>query len=240
MSNKHRDVDFLRLDSERLIVVACDSCGAIGLKENDVVKVPCHITGKYTARVCIMEVLSTGANIEGITVNICNELSPTGDEIIKGVMSELGEIGLDVPITISTEKNMPTSMTAIGMTAIGSIKEEDLLIHRVKKGDCVYALGIPSVGEEVIENEGHVANSKLILKLLQLKNIREIIPVGSTGIRGELESLSRSEKLDIEYEKNLSVDIEKSAGPCTVAIVISGGCMDCELGCPVNLIGTIV
>ena len=239
MENRHRDVAFLGIGCGRLVVVACDSCGAIGLKENDIVKVPCHLTGKYTARVCIMEVLSTGADIAGLTVSICNEPDPTGNEIIKGIRDELGEIGVEIPVTVSTEKNMETSMTALGVTAIGTICEEDVLMHRVKSGDYVYAIGIPSVGEEVLANEKSIANASLVLRLLKLENVREIIPVGSSGIKGELAGLSRAEGLEIEYIKNLHIDIEKSAGPCTAVIVISDGTISDEIGCPVNLIGKI-
>jgi hydrogenase maturation factor HypE len=71
MASKYRDVDIVTLPNKDILVIACDSCGGIGLKDQDVVKAPPFIVGKYTARVCLMEVFAVGAMPAAMTVNIC-------------------------------------------------------------------------------------------------------------------------------------------------------------------------
>jgi len=236
----HRDVNFIKINESEFIVTSCDSCGAIGLKKNDVVKVPYNVTGKYTARVCLMEILSIGAKPIGLTVNICNEPSPTGEEILRGIKDELKEIDYNIPITISTEKNMQTSMTALGVTAIGIVNKNDLIVNKISAGDYIYVAGIPSVGNEVIKNRKIISSTKTVIKTLGLKNIKEIIPVGSTGIRGELNKLMNSGNLKISLIENAKIDINKSAGPSTCIIIISNGRIKDKFDIPLNLLGRII
>ncbi|SHK44366.1 AIR synthase related protein [Paramaledivibacter caminithermalis] len=238
----HRDVSFIHLNDSQFLAIACDSCGAIGLKEKDIVMVPPNITGKYTTRVCLMEILSIGATPIGITVNICNEPNPTGNNILKGVMDELSEAGFDIPITISTEKNMETYMTALGITIIGIINKNDILIKELSSGDYIYAIGNPSIGNEVLENQALISDLKILRKVLELEkeNIKEVIPVGSSGIKGELDNLNKYRSIKIRFINNLKIDINKSAGPCTVIIAISKSKFKNDLGIPISLIGKII
>lgn len=240
MTYNHRDVDFIKLNEEQYLAIACDSCGAIGLKDNDIVKVPYNITGKYTARVCLMEIMSVGAKPLSLTVNICNEPSPTGDEILKGIHDELSETGFDIPLTISTEKNMETSMTALGITAIGIINKNDIWANVISSGDFIYSIGLPNVGNEVLKNQGSISDSKILKKVLEEESIREVIPVGSSGIKGELNGLCRHHSVEVKLINDLEIDIYKSAGPCTVIIAISKTELGDVFGVPINLIGKIV
>lgn len=240
MNYKHRDVELIKLNNDQYIVIACDSCGAIGLKEHDILKVPYDITAKYTTRVCLMEVLSIGAKPVALTVNICNEPNPTGEKILTGIKEELSKSGFDIPITISTEKNMKTSMTALGITAIGTINKNDILLNQISKGNYIYAVGIPSLGNEVLENKTSIANARILLKLLKHTSINEIIPVGSSGIKGELDILSKVQGMDVDLADDLYIDIHKSAGPCTVIIVISKEKIQNQFDIPINFIGNII
>lgn len=240
MIYSHRDVDLIKLNEEQYLAIACDSCGAIGLKENDIVKVPTIITGKYTARVCLMEILSIGSKPIGLTVNICNEPDPTGDKILKGIKNELSETGFDIPLTISTEKNMETSMTALGITAIGIINKNNILLKGISSGDYVYSIGIPSIGNEVLENQELISDTKILSKVLKQEGIKEVIPVGSSGIKGELNRLCKYYSIEIKPMDNLQIDIHKSAGPCTVMIAISKTKLKSDFQAPVNLIGRII
>lgn len=240
MDYRHRDVDFIKLNDIQYMVIACDSCGSIGLKENDLVKVPYNITGKYTARVCLMEILSVGAKPICLTANVCNEPSPTGEEIVNGIQNELSELGFDVPITISTEKNMETSMTALGITVIGLIDKNNILINKASSGDYIYTIGIPSIGSEVLENQELISDITILNSLIKQETIKEIIPVGSSGINGELNMLCESQDIKVQLIDDLQIDIYKSAGPCTVIIVVSTDELIDTYNVPVNLIGRIV
>ena len=221
MENKYRDALMIPLSENELLVMACDSCGAIGIKDQDKVKVSPFIAGKYTARVSLIEVLSLGAKIKGVMVNICNELDPTGQNILDGIESELCECNIKVPMSFSTEKNMITNMTALGVTVVGVVNRAQLLMSQSRFGDFVYVVGKPKVGNEVVEDQGEIANTAVLLDLLKMDNIQEIIPVGSSGIEGELDRFLEFNQLKLKFTEDLPIDIHKSAGPCTSLIVIS-------------------
>lgn len=240
MNFTHRDADFIELNENQYMIIACDSCGSIGLKENDIIEVPYSITGKYTSRVCLMEVLSLGAKPISLTVNICNEPSPTGEEVLKGIKDELKQAKLDIPLTISTEKNMTTSMTALGITVIGIIDKNNILINRASPSDYIYSVGTPSLGDEVLKNQGLISDIKALNSIIKLNSIKEIIPVGSSGIKGELNRLCKSQSIRMKFIDDLQVDIHKSAGPSTAMIVISEDELINTYDIPVNLIGRIL
>lgn len=208
-----RDPEFFSIDDKNIMVIACDSCGGIGLKESDVLKAPNELVGSLTARVPVMELLSLGVDIKTVSLTIINEPSPTGDEIISGVRSEL--IDYDVKYVISTEKNMKTSMTGLGVTVMGLIEKEKLRLCDEDKY-MVFIGGTPSVGGEVLTNDDIIFNQKMIRELLIDDDVLEIIPCGSSGIVGEL---SKLESFDITpYMANTLLN--KSCGPASAAVIL--------------------
>lgn len=220
MGYKGRDVEVVQIDHNYSIVTACDSCGGIGLKENDVVKVSPYIVGRFTARVALMEVLSMNAIPKTMSVAISNEPSPTGEKIINGVVEELKAADLEsVPMAISTEKNIETSQTALGITVIGLCKNENIRIAKSKSGDFVYCVGIPKVGNEINNfDDAHIAQVKDVKDLLKLKGVSDIVPIGSKGILVEVEMLCRNVHCKFIYEPEEHIDMHKSAGPSTCLI----------------------
>ena len=50
METKNRDVEVISLGGDQCMVVACDSCGAVGFKDLDVIQMPPSVVGRYTAR----------------------------------------------------------------------------------------------------------------------------------------------------------------------------------------------
>ncbi len=217
---KVRDISLHRLNSEQILVMVCDSCGAIGEKENDMLKVPPFYTGKFTARVPFIEMLCTGATTVTITNNVCCEMEPTGREIIKGILSEMKELDIEENLlTGSTEENFATSMTAVGITVIGIAKNKDIKINNVKS-NCVIALeGIPKVGEEIDFNrDDEIASYSQIKELLAMDLVYEIVPVGSKGILHEIKELSQNNNMKFSIEDNIEIDLNKSAGPACCLI----------------------
>ncbi|MEW9121667.1 MAG: AIR synthase related protein [Thermotaleaceae bacterium] len=221
MENNHRDVGLIPLDSGKFLVLACDSCGAIGHKEQDQVAESPIIAGKYTARVVLMEVAAIGAKPTAMTVNICNEPDPTGKEILEGIREELAEWGLDIPLVISTEKNMATTMTALGLTAVGLCSQEEIILNRLTPGNFLYCIGSPKLGKEVTRDYVEIANAEVLRDILQREDIQEIIPLGSSGVRGEAMKLAAATGLQIKFAENIEIDIDKSAGPSTAILVIT-------------------
>jgi hypothetical protein len=220
MGYKGRDVEVVSLNEEQYLVAACDSCGAIGMKELDRVKVPWTITGRFTARVALLEVLSIGAVPKMITVAISNEPEPTGEEILKGVREELRAMDLvSLPMAISTEKNMLTQQTGLGITAVGLCEKKELRLGQSKSGDSVFCLGVPKVGAEIVSaDDPEIAQGRQIKMLLEYPEILDIIPIGSRGIQGEAESLAMTVNAQFIPETKCPLDLEKSAGPSTCLI----------------------
>lgn len=218
-----RDLEVVSINKAQYLVASCDSCGAIGMKELDAYKISWFITGKLTTRVALLEVLSTGAVPQMLTVAISNEPYPTGDELLRGVNDELESAGLKtLPMAISTEKNMPTQQTGLGISVIGVAEKNKLRIGTAQPGDDVYCLGFPKAGPELNNPEDpEIVQVKAIQVLLGISSIHDIIPVGSRGIRLEADQLASTVNSRWRVDPTCALDLDKSAGPSTCLIFSS-------------------
>lgn len=220
MIKEIRDLVFIDIDDKKSMVIACDSCGSIGDKPSDVFKVDPFITGKYTARVAMLEVLSTGAEIKTIIDNVCCEMNPTGEKIIEGIKSELKILNSkDIALTGSTEENFPTSMTALGITIIGIVDKEKLKVNNIKKEAQIYVVGIPKVGNEIKLPDDEIFSYDNLKYLQSYDKVYEFVIGGSKGILYEAKELAKNNKKDFYLKENLKVNINKSCGPATACIV---------------------
>jgi hypothetical protein len=218
----NRDVLLFEFLSGEVLVVGCDSAGGIGPKPLDKLKVDGFILGKFTARAALMEVLAVGANPVCVVDALGVEPEPLGAEILRGIRDEAEKAGLDpkLAVTGSTEKNIAVEQTGIGVTVVGTCRKEQLKIGTAQAGDVVVAVGVPCVGAEVLaeENQGKIAESTDVWALRRLEFVHEIIPVGSTGIAHEVETLAKGAKLKFTIAEQQEVDVKKSAGPATVVL----------------------
>jgi hypothetical protein len=223
MGYKNRDVEIIWLSQEQCLIVACDSCGGIGAKEQDVLKVDPIYVAQLITRNALLEVAAVGAKLQMITATIANEPEPTGRLLVDGIRKELEEAHLGhVSIVISTEKYFKTVQTSFGITMVASAMRNDLRVDCSKSGDYVYCLGLPRIGSEVIKlTEAEMIQSGHVEKLLQLFGVHDVIPVGSQGIYGEATALAKTVGAPMEFEASLSIDIHKPAGPCTCLLVTS-------------------
>lgn len=221
---KVRDLTLVNLGLGRTMVIACDSCGGVGMKAHDVLQASPFITGKYTARVALLEVLCTGAEVICLTSTICNEMNVTGKDMIEGIKEEIKEAGINnVVLTGSTEENFPTEVTGVGITAVGIIENEQLKVNTIKKPALLVVLGQPKVGREVLESKPQDRiNYNLIKRLLKETEVYEIIPVGSRGIGYEMQELARNNQLRLTINPAAKLDIAKSGGPSTAVIAAIG------------------
>ncbi|MDF2504270.1 AIR synthase related protein [Clostridium sp.] len=217
---KIRDLSLINIDEKRTIVIACDSCGGIGIKEGDSLKVPTLYVAKFTVRVAIMEVMCSGAEIITITNAVCNEMYDTGVQVIKGIKEELKMAGIsDMMLTGSTEENFKTISTGIGITAIGIASNDKLKVTSIKEEAAIVSIGIPKVGNEInFVKDDEIVCYEAIKKLVRSEDVYEIVPVGSKGIAYEAETLAKNNSFEFEFKDELSVDIHKSGGPATCVI----------------------
>ena len=218
---KVRDLTLIKIDKKKTMVVACDSCGSIGMKPGDALKVPPFFTGKYTARGALMEVLCTGAKVITVVDAICNEMENTGMEIIEGIKEELKAAGIeDIVLTGSTEENFLTVSTGLGITVVGIVENAALKVNCVKTNAIVVSIGLPKVGAEIkLDNDQEIVQYNIIKVLLNTCEVYEIVPVGSKGIYNEACQLAKFNGMKLIVEEKNCLDINKSAGPSTVVIV---------------------
>ncbi|OWZ82969.1 alpha-ribazole kinase [Natranaerobius trueperi] len=213
------DVKLIELTKEYL-AVSCDSLGAIGEKKLDKVKVPTEWVGRVLSRVALMELIALRINPMLVVNTLSNELEPTGNKIITGIKRELKTIDLDpnTSLTGSFEYNILTEETAAGVTALGTIKKYPEL-GLGYEGMNFYLLGIPKVGNEVNLQDEDLADLPSVNELSKISEVKEIIPVGSKGIRAEAKVLANRSNLIPKFLKNVSEDLLiKSAGPSTCVI----------------------
>lgn len=218
---KVRDLSLITLDEKRTMVIACDSSGGIGMKEGDELKVPPFYVGKFAARVPLLEVMCTGAEIVTIADTVSNEMEPTGTEIIRGIKEELKEAGIkDIVLTGSTEENFKTTVTAVGTMVVGVANTNELKVNNIKADALLISIGLPKVGGQInFVKDDEIVDYASIKKLLNEDYVYEIVPVGSKGIAYEVEQLSENNKLSLRLKEDITVDIKKSGGPATCVIV---------------------
>ena len=217
-----RDVRIVPLDSKRVMVVSCDSAGGIGSKPLDRVRTSPFVVGKFTARVALMETLSTGAEPVCIASALAVEPKPTGDQILRGVRSEMKHalLGPNTPMVNSAEKNFKVQSTGVGVMAVGVGIRNRMRIGRCEVGDEILVVGSPHVGGDVLEAEkrGIITNSRDVRNLLGTNSVHELIPAGSKGILHEAKVLAADSHLFFRPEKNMKLDVTKSAGPATAIV----------------------
>lgn len=219
---KFRDISLIDIGGNKLLAIACDSCGGIGNKEKDIIKISPEEVGYYTVCVALSEILAIGAKPITIVNTLCVEMNDTGKKIIEGIKKAVKPLYLNDEniITGSTEENFNVCQTGIGITVLGEISKEKFKRIKTKKNSSIVIVGIPKVGSEVIEDGGkEILTLEKLLKLTEQPYVNEILPVGSKGILYEAKEMAKSNNLSFILEENINIDINKSAGPATCAVV---------------------
>ncbi|MFA5803944.1 MAG: AIR synthase related protein [Melioribacteraceae bacterium] len=218
-----RDLLITELTEYFWMITTCDSDGGIGPKKQDTVFSPAYDLGRLAARVPIMEMLSSGALPVLVVDTLCVEMDPVGKEIIRGVRDEVSEAGLngDLVLTGSTEDNVVTYQTGVGVVVVGFVEKKDFRPGRSFEGDLVVCLGVPKSAPEykVHYADNGIANTKLIKQLNSFDFIHDILPIGSKGISHEFRELAKSANLSPFYYEGITLDITKSGGPSTCCLV---------------------
>jgi selenophosphate synthetase-related protein len=214
-------VRLFRLGRE-IIAVSCDSCGAIGPKPLDRVRVSGYTVGRFTARVALMEALSVGAEPVCLANTLSVEPRPTGVQIIKGIRDEVRHAKLDSRIVMmySTEKNIPVRQTGLGVTVLAIAGAKSLRVGQCKSGDAVVTVGVPHVGNELLPAERNrmIADTRDVRTLLDSDLVNEVIPVGSQGVLHEARTIAEDSRLNFIPRSHPDIDVRKSAGPATAIL----------------------
>jgi selenophosphate synthetase-related protein len=218
-----RDLTILPLDDDLRLVVAVDSDGAIGPKPGDMVHVTGKEAGRFAVRVPLMEVLASGAVPIAAFDSLAVEMDPTGKTIIEGIREELCSAGLSesFPLSGSTEDNVPTTQTGIGVTVLGIVRSKDFRPGTSKAGDTLLCLGIPKSGpaDTVGTGDPSLATGETVMKVRRIRGVHDILPVGSKGILYEAGQLAETAGLALHMKSQGPLDLKKSAGPSTCILV---------------------
>lgn len=208
--------DLSVIETSPRLVLATDSAGGIGAKEHDVLQVDPKVTGFFLGRVPLVELLCLGAEPISYVVISCNEMEPTGRGVLAGVRQAFEPFSLaQEHENGTTEENMATSMTAAGITVLGTLGS-DWAEHEAKPGDWLYLAGWPSVGQQVLDHPERLISFDDIISLRQDISVGVMVPLGSGGISNELKQLGFNLNED---RPDLPLDL--SGGPATAIIFSS-------------------
>jgi len=166
-----------------------------------------------------MELLCAGAEIEALSCTFSVSESAAAP-ILKGVVDE-AKLVHDAPekiMVITTEKNVPTTQTGVGITCIGRAAD-GLRSGLSRPNDLVLGLGIPKVGAEVSLSDPQIVDIPTLKRLINFTGVRDVAPVGSKGMLYEAMAIAEAAELKLDVTNN-NHELTKSAGPAT-AIVFS-------------------
>ncbi|WP_144549915.1 ATP-binding protein [Bacillus sp. X1(2014)] len=213
-----RDIVTIPFSGGNSLIIACDNSGAIGMKEQDLVHVPYETVAYYAFRVAAMECIAAGGEpISVLLHNFCG--NEPWDELVSGVEKGLSELKLSgVSISGSTESNFQLLQSAIGLVVLGKKSSAKITDRTFSEQLKLAVVGLPLVGDEVIEQNDQIAPLSIFKEVSKIKDIM-LWPVGSKGILFELNQMFFNEELTKERIVT-TVDIIKSAGPSTCFMAV--------------------
>lgn len=205
------------------LVVACDSLGGIGPKPQDSYACPGAVSGHFAARVPLLEVLCAGARPVALIDALCVEADPTGREMIDAIRALATEAGIaPEAVTGSTEENVPTVATGIGVTVLGVRRPGPPSPGGAHPGDVVVCAGLPLSAPEHHVTVGHpdvVAMGDLV-RVVGSGLVHDALPVGSRGIGYESDQLAATAGLAFRAAVGVhGSDPTASAGPSTCVLL---------------------
>lgn len=216
-----RDLAVLDLAGSCL-VVACDSVGGIGPKPHDTVAVPADTTAHFATRVPLLEVLCCGASPTLIVNTLCVEADPQGAEMIAAVVALAAEVGLDADrVTGTTEDNVVTVATGIGVTVLGAVDPAAFRPGTSRPGDVVVCLGMPRSAphDRIHPEHPDLVRIADLRALLDTEVVHDALPVGSKGLAWEVPQLAGTAGLAVRWRAAHDVPVDRSGGPSTCVLV---------------------
>lgn len=244
-----RDVSYLKVDARSILVVACDSHGGIGPKPHDTVSVDADVLGRFALRVPLLEVIATGATPRLVVDALSVERDPTGDAILSGIRDEATAAGLDgAGITGSTEENVPTVATGVGVTVIGDVTLDALRTGAARPPFEVVLFGRPMSAPTDVFGPDHrdIVTVPKLIAALELEGVAEALPIGSGGVADEFAALARTAGGTPEMDDVWPCDRDQSGGPSTAALLgVIPQRLDSvlaalpDIGCPASHLGRV-
>lgn len=223
---KVRDLTLMAVNDEQYMVIACDSDGGIGSKPYDAVKVPEEVLGQFAVRVPLFEIVSCGATPFMVIDCLAVEMNPSGEKILAEIKQYVREAGItdDIQFTGSSEENVPTVQTGIGVTILGLADQKGFPVGASRGEDQVVCVGIPKSGPDydIHPDDPDIVTLRELIKLRKSAAVHDLLPAGSKGVQYEAEELARSAGKVFVDHQDLSLDLKQSAGPATCILLTCG------------------
>lgn len=203
------------------LVVACDSVGGIGPKQHDTVHATAATTAHFAARVALVEVMCAGATPTLVVDTLSVEADPQGKEMVQAVAELAAEVGLAADrVTGTTEDNVVTHATGIGVTVLGEVTGAGLRPGSSRDGDAVVCLGLPRSAPDDRLYVGHpdLVGLADLTALLDTDLVHDALPVGSKGLAWEVPQLAEAAGLGVRW-RDTGVSRDHSAGPSSCVLV---------------------
>jgi len=219
MIDQFRDLTILKTQPNQTLVMAAESSSSIGEKPGDQLKSPTEITAQFAVRVCLLELLTQQAIPQTVFTLIGNEKEPTGRRMWAAIEKELEQLpgSHEVILNGSTEDNMETNETSIGIVALGLI-EGTFKKPDYPSAQTIIQVGQPYVGAAVLDHLEDVPNYQDIDAWSKREEVIDIIPVGANGSRADLDALFSKYALPL---KRVGASwLDKSGGPSTSFVVV--------------------
>ena len=203
------------------LVIATDSIGGIGPKPADTVPADPARVAHFALRVPLLEVLCCGARPVVVIDDLCVELEPTGRLMIEEVRRLAAEAGIGAEaITGSTEDNVVTQATGIGVTVLGEIPATGLISGGSRAGDLVLCAGRPLSAPHDEVWIGHPAQVSVaaVTRVIASGLVHDALPVGSKGIAWEVAQLAGSAGLDVVWQDAGDLPLTATGGPASCVL----------------------
>lgn len=242
---RFRDLTLIDSPDGSTIVIACDSVGGIGSKSCDTFTTDARAVTHFAARVPLLEVLAAGAAPTVIVDTLSVEKDPSAIDMIDEIRAMALELGLDpdVSVTGSTEDNVATIATGIGVTVIGIAPAGAFRATRARAGDHVYAVGVPlsAPQDRLIPGDPRMPGIAEVALLAGMDGVHELLPVGSQGIAHEIAQLAQG--LVVTAAGPHRIDRAVTSGPSTCVLVAvapdAAGTLALRDDLPIELVATL-
>ena len=212
--------DLLIVDEPGSIVLACDSVGGIGPKEHDSFPAEAWTTAHFATRVPLLEVICAGGQPLAVINALCIAGDETGQEMIEAVRALAAEAGVPAhAVSGSTEDNVPTTATGIGVTVLGRLT--GATERRSRPGDVVLCAGLPRSAPEHTLYPGHpeVVPIPEVQAAVATGIAHDALPVGSKGLVWEVQQLAATSNLEVHWAPERPVDVHASGGPSSCVLL---------------------
>ncbi|HAP3815345.1 TPA: hypothetical protein IUT93_002689 [Enterococcus faecalis] len=213
---QNRDVTYI-LFEENYLAIACDNSASLGESKYDIVNVDLEIVAEFCLRTPLLELICVGAKPLAVINTIGNEMFPIGEKIISGLKKAIKNSPFpDLLLSGSTEENMPSFSTNIGITVVGKIDSppSSNIVPHTK----LWLLGELYVGESVLANIENIIDYQTVMEIMKISGVLDIIPIGSKGILYEASIMAGHKKIFPVFTDE-SINIYESSGPSTALLV---------------------